>query len=222
MKRIWNGLALLMIGVLVESYAGGDIRPVHTIESVQPVEPQNVQRTPTPVYLGVGLVSGRYKASCSANCHYSDITSGAIIRAGYEYNQYLGIEARYIATFFGANELRGQEMQHLGLYLKSMYILSEDFNLYGLLGYGWTKTSSVGKVKLNTVDDTGFSAGIGLEYDLSDMKDDYSANMYYPQGFDGQADQETGWGLFLDYQRLLIKSNAPSMDIISGGVTYDF
>jgi len=33
---------------------------------------------------------------------------------------------------------------------------------------------------------------------------------------------ENGWGLFLDYQRLVIDSEAPDMDVVSAGVTYDF
>jgi len=72
------------------------------------------------------------------------------------------------------------------------------------------------------MDDNGFSAGFGLEYDLSDKRDDYDRNIYYPEGFDGQGDQEMGWGLFVDYQRLLIDSNIPDLDVVSAGVTYDF
>ncbi len=30
------------------------------------------------------------------------------------------------------------------------------------------------------------------------------------------------WGIFVDYQRLLIKSDVPDMDVISLGVTYHF
>jgi len=216
MKKIWRVSGLAIVGMLTVSYAGGDIEPII------PMEPINTLHKTTPIYIGVGVATGRYKASCSTNCKYEDVTGGVTLRAGYEYNQYLGVEARYIATFFGANDLRGQEMQHVGLYVKPMYALSEDFNMYGLLGYGWTKSTSSGKVKLLTVDESGFSAGFGLEYDLSNMDDDYDRNTNYPEGFDGQADQEKGWGLFVDYQRLLIKSDIPDLDVVSAGVTYDF
>jgi len=216
-KRCMTSL-LTVVSMVTSTYAGGNIEP----EIVPVVEPISVMHTPTPVYLGVGVATGRYGSSCSSHCKYSDVTSGVLVRAGYEYNQYIGLEARYIATFFGGASLRGQELQHVGLYVKPTYSLSEDFNMYGLLGYGWTKSTSVGKVKLLTTDESGFSAGLGLEYDLSDMRDDYDKNTYYAEGFDGQADQEKGWGLFVDYQRLLIKSGAPDMDVVSGGVTYDF
>jgi OOP family OmpA-OmpF porin len=218
MKKIYIS-ALIAVGcMMTNSYAGGDI----VAPEIIPMEPVNVTRVATPVYVGIGSATGRYKASCSSNCKYQDITAGVVLRAGYEFNQYIGIEARYIATFFGANDLRGQTMQHVGLFVKPTYSLSEDFNMYGLVGYGWTKSTSEGSVKLLTIDGGGFSAGLGLEYDLSSIDEDYDKNIYYPEGFDGQADQEKGWGLFVDYQRLLIKSNAPDMDVFSGGVTYDF
>ena len=218
MKRKLMIATVVTAGVFTGSYAGGDIEPV----AIVPMEPISTQRTPNPVYLGAGVATGRYKASCSTNCKYEDVTGGIALRVGYDYNQYIGIEARYIATLFGSNDLRGQKMQHVGLYVKPMYALSEQFNMYGLLGYGWTKSTSEGRVKLLTVDEGGFSAGLGLEYDLSDIEYDYERNNIYPQGFDGHGDQERGWGLFVDYQRLLIDSNVPDMDVVSAGLTYDF
>jgi len=192
------------------SYAGGDIVPV------VPVEPVPVKHAAVPVYIGAGFVTGRYYES-----NYEDVTYGAMLRLGYEWNQYIGFEARYIRTFWDEGQLYGQQLEHLGLFIKPMLPFNENFNLYGLLGYGWTQTKTSGNLNAS-IDDNGFSAGLGLEYDLSDMRDDYDRNVYYPEGFDGQADQEKGWGLFVDYQRLLIKSDIPDLDAISAGVTYDF
>ncbi|RUM69984.1 MAG: hypothetical protein DSZ09_05025, partial [Sulfurovum sp.] len=58
--------------------------------------------------------------------------------------------------------------------------------------------------KLITVDDSGFAAGAGVEFSL------------------GEEDDGPAWGLFVDYQRLLISSDVPDMDVVSGGITYDF
>ena len=184
--------------------------------AVVAVEPAPVKRLATPVYIGAGFVAGRYNAS-----NYEDVTYGAMVRAGYEFNQYVGLEARYIATFWDEGTLNGQELEHVGLFVKPTLSLGDNFNMYGLLGYGWTQSNTSGVLN-DTIDDHGFSAGAGLEYDLSDKRDDYDRNIYYPEGFDGQADQEKGWGLFVDYQRLLIKSDIPDLDVISAGVTYDF
>ena len=210
---------LATVAMSTMSYGGGKV--VAPVEA--PVEPIPAMHTPTPVYIGLGLVWGRYHGcETSPGCTYEDVTYGAMVRAGYEWNQYIGIEARALATFWGADDLGGQKLRHIGLFAKPMYPLGEDFNVYALLGYGWTKTTTGGNGNLPTVDESGFSAGIGLEYDLSDKDDDREEDTMYDRGFDGQADQENGWGLFVDYQRLLIKSDVPDMDVISAGVTYDF
>ena len=200
-------------------FAGGKgvepaIVPVEPIPAIQP----------SPVYIGLGLVWGRYHGcETSPGCTYEDVTYGAMLRAGYEWNQYFGVEARMLATFWGADSLGGEKLQHIGLFAKPMYPMSEDMNLYGLLGYGWTKTrTQLRGSLLPKVSQGGFSAGLGLEYDLSDKDDDRIENGDYDRAFDGQADQEKNWGLFVDYQRLLIKSDVPDLDVISGGVTYDF
>ena len=209
-----------IVGILTLSsslYAGGK----GVIPVVTPVEPIPAA-SPVPVYVGLGLVYGRYNGCTSPGCTYEDVTYGALVRAGYEWNQYIGVEARLLATFWGADPLGGEKLRHFGLFAKPMYPVSEDFNVYGLLGYGWTKTITGGNGNLPTIDDSGFSAGLGLEYDLSDKEDDREDDTYYDRAFDGQADQEQGWGLFVDYQRLLIKSNIPDLDVVSAGVTYDF
>ncbi|PTB83664.1 hypothetical protein C9926_01760 [Sulfurovum lithotrophicum] len=205
-KKVFFSAIVLCISTA--TYAGGNI--------VSVVEPIPVKKLATPIYLGAGFVTGRYNAS-----NYEDVTYGAMLRAGYEFNQYVGLEARYIATFWDKGSLYGQQLEHFGLFVKPMLPFNENFNLYGLLGYGWTQTDTSGILN-SALDDNGFSAGLGLEYDLSDKRDDYDENIYYPEGFDGQADQEMGWGLFVDYQRLLIKSDIPDLDVVSAGVTYDF
>ncbi len=211
MKRTMFFSAMLAMLLITETHAGGDILP-----SVTPIEPIEVKEKVIPVYVGTGITAGRYFSD-----NYEDVTYGGMLRVGYELNQYIGFEARYIATFFDEGSLYGQKLEHAGLYVKPMFPFNENFNLYGLLGYGWTQT--ITNERLNpAIDTTGFSAGLGLEYDLSDKRDDYDINLYYPEGFDGQADQEMGWGLFVDYQRLLIDSNIPDLDVVSAGVTYDF
>jgi len=210
-------VCILTAAVITIGYSGSkDIAPVNA-----PIEPVPAMNTPTPVYLGLGLLWGKYN-NCTNGCSYEDVTFGALLRAGYEWNQYIGLEARLLATFFGKDNKGGESLRHLGLFVKPIYPINEDFNIYGLLGYGWTKTITGGNKRLQTVDESGFSGGIGLEYDLSSKEEDRDEDTIYKRDFDGQADQEKGWGLFLDYQRLLIKSNVPDMDVISGGITYDF
>ena len=207
------------MAVFSSLYAGGGKNLSPVLVPVVPIETVD----PSPWYIGAGLVLGRFYKE-RENCQYEDITYGLMVRGGYEWNQYIGVEARGMRTFWGDDELGGERLQHIGIFAKPSYPVSEDFNLYGLLGYGWTKTftNHVKGNRLPEIDEKGFSWGVGLEFDLSDKDDDFDKDTYYDREFDGQSDQEKGWGLFVDYQRLLVKSGMPDMDIISVGVTYDF
>jgi len=194
--------AIALSAIATTSYAGGDIDTPAYVPIT--TEPEVVEKEKSPVYIGVGLTRGRYFSENCVNgqCSYEDVTYGALLRGGYDFNKYFGLEARVLGTFMDAGPLGGQELQHFGLYAKPMLSMSEEANLYALLGYGWTKTNNDGK--LITVDDSGFSAGAGVEFSL------------------GEEDDGPAWGLFVDYQRLLISSDVPDMDVVSGGITYDF
>ena len=199
-------------------YAGGKgvapaVVPVVPIETIDP----------SPWYLGAGIVWAKLSGcNLQPDCTYEDVTYGAMVRGGYDYNQYLGLEARYIRTFLDEGPYGGTPLAHIGLYLKPQYPVAERVNVYALLGYGYTENLGNG-ARLDYFDsDSGFSAGVGLEYDLSDREGDREENANYDRAFDGYADQGRGWSLFLDYQRLLIKSDIPDMDAISLGLRYDF
>ncbi len=197
-------------------YAGGK----GVVPAVTPVTPVSVV-DPSPFYVGVGLIRGNYYKDTDT-CEYEDTTYGGLIRVGHDFDQYFGVEARVLGTFWEADPLGGQKLQHFGIFAKPMYPIDEDINIYALLGYGWTKTTTGGNGNLPTIDENGLSLGIGLEYDLSSKEDDIVEDMEYDRDFDGQGDQEIGWGLFVDYQRLIVDSDMPDIDIISVGITYDF
>jgi len=220
-KRILLSCATLFAAHTV-LFAGGGKNMAPVAVPVVPIETVDY----SPLYLGAGLVWADFvKDPCSPvdpTCRYEDVTYGAMLRGGYDFNEYIGIEARFIDTFIDKGPDGGVPLLHAGLFLKPQYPVSERVNLYALLGYGYTKNLGNGG-RLNYFDDDwGFSAGAGIEYDLSDRKSDRIDNAYYDRTFDGYADQGRGWSLFLDYQRLLIKSDAPDMDAVSLGLRYDF
>ena len=197
------------------NYAGGKaVAPVEA--EVLPV-PEDI----SPWYLGAGLVAAKFHA-CGDGCSYEDLTYGGMLRGGYDFNAYFGLEARGIRTFLDKGPFGGVPLQHIGIYAKPQYPISEQINIYGLLGYGYTENLGNG-ARLNYFDtDYGVSAGIGFEYDFSDKKGDFDIKANYNRTFDGYANQGKGWSLFIDYQRLLIKSSVPDMDVISVGLRYDF
>ena len=210
--------SLVAVSLTTALYAGGK----NVSAAGVPVIPIEMV-TPSPWYLGAGLVWAKLDGcNLQPGCTYEDVTYGAMVRGGYDYNEYIGVEARYIRTFWAEGPYGGTPLAHAGLFLKPQYPVSERVNLYGLLGYGYTENLGNG-ARLNYFDnDWGWSAGAGIEYDLSDREGDKIENGDYDRAFDGYADQGKGWSLFLDYQRLLIDSDVPDMDAVSLGLRYDF
>ena len=246
MKKIIlsSSFFLIMSGL---AYAGGDLLPTvfETEEVVVPIEayvaPEPVViptpkpiatpvSIPTPVpipvpvpvvnnilplglYVAAGLTAARYNPDCACPVQGSvDKTAGLIGRIGYDFNEYIGLEARGIRTNWKSN---GGKIKHAGLFVKPMYPVSEGINVYGLAGYA--KTTTQGSKR--RVDAEALAWGLGLEYDFGT---DTPKEGRYGRTFDGYGDQESGWGLFTDYERLVQKSGSPDLDTVNVGITYDF
>lgn len=164
-------------------------------------------------YVGLGVLGTRYDTGC--NCPQkggTDNTFGFLVRIGADFNEYLGLEGRGLVSGISSSD---SKVKHLGLFLKPMHQASDKVNLYALLGYADTQVTG----NLRNVDAQAFAWGFGFEYDF---KKDIARSFKYNRNFDGQADQEQGWGLFVDYERLIQKSGSPDLDTLSVGVTYDF
>ena len=191
------------------SFAGGDFVPVVEPIIVIPPAPVDI----TGLYVGVGIATAFFDGICSCGSVYEDYTYGGLIRVGYDYNNYIGLEARFASTQI--DDEGAKIKSHYGLFIKPQYHIIDTTNIYGLLGYGKTEVGDT--IKLNK---SGFSWGIGLEYDISS---DTKENGIYKRAFDGEGDQEKGWGIFIDYQKLLQKKNYPhDIHLLSFGISYDF
>ncbi len=232
-------IALLAMGSL--GYAGGDIMPVTEFETeditlseeeiVEPVIEEEyvapvVEAKPVPVpvpvkniaangfYAGLGISAAQYKTNCSSGCSKSgkDKTAGVMARVGYDFNQYIGLEARGIRTNWKSD---GGKVKHAGIFVKPMLPVSDAVNVYGLVGVAKTTTDG----HLQKTNAETLALGAGVEVDLSE---DRAKEGRYNRAFDGKGDQEKGVGVFLDYERMAVKSGAPDLDAVSAGVTYDF
>ena len=230
MKSIKLSLITLLAGSSF-AMAGGDIVPVtpyevedikaaEVVEVTPPSTPKVVVPAPlpeaniSPIYIGLGITAAQYKTGCGCTGTKSgtDKTFGGVARVGYDFNKYLGIEARGLVTPVKAD---GGEIQHYGAFVKPMYPVTDTVNVYALGGIAKTKT----KGSLRTTDVSGLAFGAGLEYDISDDK---KKDVKYDREFDGEADQEKGFGVFADYERLYYKKGSPDLDALSVGMTYDF
>jgi OOP family OmpA-OmpF porin len=234
-------IALLAMGSI--GYAGGDISPVTEFETedillseeeyVEPIieEPYvapvvEVKAVPVPLpvpekkivangfYAGLGIAASKYKTNCDSACSKSgeDKTAGVMGRVGYDFNQYIGLEARGIKTNWKSD---GGKVEHAGIFVKPMLPVADTVNVYGLIGVAKTKTDG----HLQKTDTDSLALGAGVEVDLSK---DTPKEGRYNRTFDGQGDQEKGVGVFLDYERMVVKSGSPDLDAVSAGVTYDF
>ena len=180
--------------------------PVVVIEKVTPapkMKKEAVKKAPpllskaSPqrgLYAGVGISSVWYDTNCACTdtrVSGTDQTSGVIAKLGYTVNDYLALETRGIVTFLQDD---GGTVNHVGVFVKPSYPI-DDFNLYGLVGWGQSKTSG----SLRETDVNGLAWGGGVAYDLSEQ-----------------------WDLFVDYERLFEKSNAPDLESFNMGITYHF
>jgi opacity protein-like surface antigen len=212
-KSIIALLATILLSNFI--YAGKNLVPATS--KVVPV----TTISPNPIYVGVGLIGAllhRDPCPClKGGKDLKDTRFGGIVRVGMDFNQYLGVEARYLKTL---ESDVFSKTTHYGLFLKPQYHISNNSNIYALLGYGRTTISMSNGITSCKVKKSGFSYGIGLELDIS--KDKRVSG--YKRGFDGQGDQEKSWGLWIDYQRLFVGSSKYNVKshVVSVGITYDF
>jgi len=168
------------------------------------------------LYVGLGITGVRYKDSCHCKKNVKvtnkDTTYGIMGRVGYDFNQYIGVEARASKTNWASD---GSRVEHAGVYLKPMIPVANSANIYGLIGLAKTKV----KGSMPHLDSESLALGGGVEVDLSK---DTPKDGRYSRSFDGQGDQEKGVGVFIDYERMVAKKNAPRLDAVSAGVSYDF
>ncbi len=206
-----------VIALTSTSFAGGKyVAPVDA--GVIPLPVEEVAINSLPIYVGLGLIAAGVSrdCQCSGDDRLKDTTYGGIIRAGWDINQYVGIEARALKASW---EEDFSTTKHYGLYLKPQYHVSPQTNVYGLLGYGKTEITGCSYAD-GTLSESGFSYGAGLEYDFGSDESEGQ----YSRNFDGQGDQEKGWGMWVDFQHLLYNEGIfnTKSNIATAGITYDF
>lgn len=146
-----------LISINTFAFAGGDIMiPDINMNIEEPLGAENSMLE--NVYVGVGY------AYTTADADDKEEGNSYILNAGYNFNEYLAIEARYLKTF-GDMDVSGKgdrkrKVISKGIYLKPQYPILDTFNIYGLLGYGQTTA------RKST--DSGFQWGAGANYLVDD------------------------------------------------------
>jgi len=154
-----NTKNLILISLLSSTLAmaGGDIVvPEITMNIEEPIAVD--APTLTSVYLGLGY------AQTTADVDDEEKGNSVVLSAGYNYNQYIGLEARYLQTFGDMDVTgkgdRARKVINTALYLKPQYPVLDILSVYGLVGYGQTTVR-------NTTD-SGLQWGAGFNYFMDD------------------------------------------------------
>lgn len=180
MKKTIGYLRITMIIVALLSslsFAGGKKCIVPVESPIIPIP------TDTDIYLGIGFItSGVVRdCECAVTRVLKDITYGYSIRAGWDYNEYIGLEARVINAPL---EKDFSTTKSYGLFVKPHYKVTPTINLYAVFGYSKSEIEGAGDNNYDTLIKAGFSYGAGVEYTI--FKDwavwvDYQ-NLFYSEG----------------------------------------
>ena len=191
------------------AFAGKNVAPVSIPPLPVPTKPKApVVVPPLGLYIGGGLTFVKSECQCDTNVKFSDgstskvnsaKTYGINLKAGYSFNEYIAIEAKYLYTPWGDED---KTLKHYGIYLKPTAPVSENLDVYGLLGYGKTECETIKESH------KGLAWGLGAEYTLGQKKDGL----------------KEGWGVYAEYSRPIKKSGSKNIttNALSGGVSYHF
>jgi len=165
-------VAIMAMGTF--AVAGGDIAPVEApMVVVEPVVDDS------GLYLGVaysymGLES--VISETGSTLVDANVNSG-MLQAGYKFNTYIAVEGRY---WFGGDENTfveeddgyiNADVDAWGIYIKPMYPVTEELDIYALLGYAslnYDMNPDFWSPAQTDENHDGFSWGVGMAYAYND------------------------------------------------------
>jgi len=151
-----------------------------------------------------GLAFSGVNVTCKSSCE--DITFGITAKVGYDFNEYIGVEGRFVKTFM---EYEQSKVEHYGVFAKPMYPVTDKLNVYGLIGYA--QTNDVGETK--SYNGAGLSWGLGLNYLFENVQETLKPL---------SAHDENKFGVFLEYQSLIEGSAGTDINGVNLGFLYRF
>jgi len=171
--------------------AGGDITPPEE-PMVDVPEVMEVEVVDQGFYAGLAYANLNAEATRSADAFglkieenlFDESFTDIMFQAGYKFNQYVAVEGRYwagvestidwgVADNFGVLYSTDMSIDAWGLYVKPMYPVTPEFDVYALLGYGsaeYDLTDKAGNVsiKYNSESLDSFSWGLGVSYTFNE------------------------------------------------------
>lgn len=92
-----------------------------------------------------------------------------MLQAGYKFNPYVAVEGRYNVSFSDTDlddHMDNADGSVLSLFVKPMYPIAPEMDIYALLGYSLTDASN--DLSITSVDEGAFSWGLGALYDITE------------------------------------------------------
>ncbi len=212
MKKLTLSLATILATSTL-TFAGGDIAPIEPIIETPMVVEEEV--TDSGLYIGLGYSLLRSESKYDGHDLANDY-SAVMGQVGYKFNEYIAVEGRY---WYGL----GEELDNLdagvfgtfdseatawGIYAKPMYPVTQELDVYALVGYG---AASVNGTKFSNgttadVEVTGLSWGAGIAYSFTE---NFSVFADYVDFYDDTEQVNSG-----NFEN--------AFDSINLGVTYKF
>ena len=217
---------LSLVAVLAMStfaIAGGDIAPVEPVVEV-PVVIEEVSTGGLYLGLAYGLLNASIEDARNVNVPAGGTVTHTLLdtdfdeimlQAGYKFNEYVAVEGRYwfgmessISSWNIDTTANDVTIDAWGLYVKPMYPVTEEFNVYAMLGYAGADLEQHSR---NYVSDSvdGFSWGIGADYSFTE---NVAVFVDYVSIYDDEETYAVGAGGEIDY----------SIDTWNFGITYNF
>lgn len=147
------------------------------------VKPKSVSKR-SGLYVAGGLTDVAVRNSGKVNLLSSkkgqDRQIGFTGRLGYNFMDYIGAELR---GTYGISKNKGDKFKQIGAYLKPNYDVTNEINIYGLLG--------ASKTNVGVGSQTGLSIGAGLDYGINDKISVFTDLVNYMK----KSDTAAQWGL---------------------------
>jgi OOP family OmpA-OmpF porin len=181
MKKLTLSLATILTTSTL-SFAGGDIAPAIEPVIETPIIAEEIEVSDSGVYAGVAYSllqsDSNFIDSIDNNHKLGADYSAVMFHGGYKINEYIAVEGRYWLgladeafkldnKFFGRFD---SDASAWGVYAKPMYPVTDELDVYALVGYG---SATVNGVKLadasvHDIEVSGLSWGIGAGYSFTE------------------------------------------------------
>jgi len=170
-----KAVLLLAVVVSLSSFGLAD-------ENTAPVESAATEESSEDedegLYLGLAYTHMSHDVDSIGETIVSEMDFHAVtLQAGYKFNPYISVEGRYVKALGDPKDVKGRVPSDAGItawgiYVKPMYPVAPEFDMYALLGYASTDATgsfNIGGTPTSfSVNEGGFSWGAGIVYSITE------------------------------------------------------